>query len=78
METNQTQIDMTPLDRVIASLGSQSALATVIGVKQQTVSVWVKAGKPIPAEHVVKIETETGISRSDLRPDLFGVSEPAE
>lgn len=62
----------TPLDRAIATLGNQSKLADVIGVKQQTVSVWVRAGKPIPAEYVPAIEKASGISRAELRPDLFG------
>ena len=66
----ENEID-TPLDRAVAILGSQGKLAEVIGVKQQTISFWRTNDKPIPAEHVPAIARATGISRAELRPDLF-------
>ena len=41
------------------------------GVSQPTVWAWLKQGKMLPAEFVLKTEAETGISRHDLRPDLY-------
>lgn len=50
---------------------NQSKFAAAIGTSQQLVSYWVRNGKPLPAEYVLKVEGETGISRHDLRPDIY-------
>ena len=50
---------------------NQSRFAEAIGTSQQLVSYWVRKSRPIPAEHVLKTEAATGISRHDLRPDLY-------
>ena len=52
-------------------MGSQSALARLCGVSQQSVSKWVLLDKELPAAHVLKVEEATGISRHDLRPDIY-------
>ncbi|MCG9054743.1 helix-turn-helix domain-containing protein [Laribacter hongkongensis] len=39
-------------------------------VKQQHISYWKKSEK-VPAEYVLSIERETGVSRHELRPDLY-------
>lgn len=62
------------LDRAIALVGSQSRLANVIGTKQQNISLWRKNGGTAPAEYVLKIERATGVSRYDLRPDVYGTA----
>jgi DNA-binding transcriptional regulator YdaS (Cro superfamily) len=51
--------------------GNQSRFAAAIGTSQQLVSYWIRNGKELPAEFVLKTEAETGISRHDLRPDLY-------
>jgi DNA-binding transcriptional regulator YdaS (Cro superfamily) len=51
--------------------GNQSKFAEAIGTSQQLVSYWVRKGKELPAEFVLRTEAETGISRHDLRPDLY-------
>jgi DNA-binding transcriptional regulator YdaS (Cro superfamily) len=61
----------TSLAKAVISAGSQSAFGRLIGKRQSTVNDWLKAGKPLPAEHVLKVERHTGISRHDLRPDLY-------
>lgn len=54
--------------------GGPAALAKALGgVTSQAVSQW----KKVPAERVLDVERITGISRHDLRPDVFGVSETA-
>lgn len=64
-------MDMTPLDRAIAAAGSQYALATALGIKSPSISGWY-GRKRIPVERCIAIEAATGVSRHDLRPDVFG------
>lgn len=59
------------LERAVEKAGSQSAFARLIGVSQPTVWAWLNEGKSLPAEHVLKVEADTGISRHDLRPDIY-------
>jgi len=59
------------LKNAIAIAGSQSALARILGTRQSTVSAWLLRGTPLPAERVLPIEEATGVSRHDLRPDLY-------
>lgn len=59
------------LKAAIRSAGSQSALARIIGTRQSTISTWLKRNKALPSEHVLRVEEATGISRHDLRPDLY-------
>ena len=66
----QTQ---TPLQDAIEHAGGQVALARILGVKQSTVWTWLVRGNGKAApEHCRGIEAATGISRYDLRPDVFG------
>jgi DNA-binding transcriptional regulator YdaS (Cro superfamily) len=46
-------------------------LATIMGVNRSTVTRWNQ--RRIPAERVISIEQMTGISRHDLRPDIYPV-----
>ena len=61
----------TPLQRAVELAGGQSAFARLHGVSQPTVWAWLNKGSPLPAEYVLATERETGISRHDLRPDLY-------
>jgi len=60
------------LARAIRLAGSQSAFGRLIGKRQSVVHDWLKRGLPLPAEHVLAVEAATGISRYDLRPDVYG------
>lgn len=64
------------LERAISVLGSQAAMGKLCGVTQPAVSLWVRGRKALPAQHVLKVEAATGISRHDLRPDLYPREEP--
>ena len=52
-------------------IGSQSALARLIGVSQQAVFKWLAKARPLPAEHVLAVEAATGVSKHELRPDIY-------
>lgn len=63
----------TPLEQAIEAAGGQVALGRAIGVSQQRIWWWLNKGAAkIPAEFVLAIEAATGMSRHDLRPDVFG------
>ena len=64
--------DVSPLERAIKAAGSQKKLAEQLGVGQTAVSNWVtRKHRRIPAERVLPIEALTGVSRHELRPDLY-------
>lgn len=53
-------------------MGGQTALARLLGLKSQgTVGHWIAGTVRIPAERAVEVERLTGVSRSELRPDLY-------
>lgn len=62
---------MSALLRVIEIKGSQSAVAAIVGAKQQVVGYWLKNG--VPGEHVIPIlaDIEFRVTPHDLRPDLY-------
>lgn len=59
------------LAAAVRAAGSQSSFARLIGCPQPTLHGWLKNRADLPAEFVLKAEAETGISRHDLRPDLY-------
>ena len=60
-----------PLERAIETSGGASKLATALGVTKAAVSHWKRTGR-VPARHCLHIEELSGVSRYDLRPDIFG------
>lgn len=68
----------TPLQTIIAQLGSQTRLAELLGTSQSTVAYWVKETGQIPAEKAVDLEEKTGgaIPRWVSRPDLWDGPRP--
>lgn len=70
-------MDNAPLKTAVDAAGGQSALARLLSTEQKAVRqghvwAWLNRQRPVPAEHVLAIETATGVSRHDLRPDVFG------
>jgi TorA maturation chaperone TorD len=57
------------LDRAIGAAGGVRALARSLGVSQPAISSW----KRVPADRVLSVEANTGVPRSDLRPDLYPI-----
>jgi DNA-binding transcriptional regulator YdaS (Cro superfamily) len=56
--------------RAAAAAGGQSALARAIGCSPQAVQRMCATGR-VPAERVLPIEAASGVSRHELRPDLY-------
>lgn len=62
-----------PLYLAVQRAGGQTALAKLIGVKQQNVWDWLNTGKrQASPKYAIAIEEATGVSKHDLRPDIFG------
>jgi DNA-binding transcriptional regulator YdaS (Cro superfamily) len=60
------------LKRAIEAAGGQKRLAKRINVTQSQVWYWLmRSKKGVPAERVLDIERETGVSRTELRPDIW-------
>lgn len=64
-----TRFEALQLCREIA--GTQELMANALGVSQPTVSNWLRRSKQMPAEHVLQAELAFGVSRHDLRPDIY-------
>lgn len=64
---------MAALDRAVAVLKTQEALAQALGVRSPSISGWKRHGL-VPIDWCEPIELLTGgeVSRHDLRPDIFG------
>jgi DNA-binding transcriptional regulator YdaS (Cro superfamily) len=63
--------DFQALERAIAKMGSLAQMARLCGVSATAVWKWVQDKKPLPPKHVLRVEAATGISRHDLRPDIY-------
>ena len=62
------------LNRAVAAVGTRYQLAKLIGLRPPSVYGW----KEVPVVRVLAVEEATGISRHDLRPDVFGPAPEAE
>lgn len=61
------------LNRAIEAAGGQKQLADAIGTTQPNIWYWLnRSKKGVPSEFASAIEAATGISRHELRPDIFG------
>lgn len=60
----------TPLEKAVREAGGQTKLARAIGKTQGHISQWLRR-KYVPPEVVLLIEGATGVSRHELRPDLY-------
>lgn len=63
-----------PVDILTDQVGSQVALAKLLGISPQAITKWVNGR--IPAERVLQIERLTGVSRHLLRPDIYPLEKP--
>lgn len=66
-----TETPFEALERLLELAGSQSALARALGCTQPSVWKWLQSSKRLGAEYVLKAEALYGVSRHDLRPDIY-------
>lgn len=64
----------TAFKKALAHFGdNQSAFAKAVGTSQQRISYVAQRGNACPPDLVLATERATGISRHELRPDLYPV-----
>jgi len=61
-----------PVKKAIDKAGGQSALARSLNITPQAVQRWASKDR-VPHMQVIPVEKITGISRHELRPDLYPV-----
>lgn len=60
------------LQKAIDAAGGQQVLAEKVRTTQSQIWYWLhRSKKGVPAEYVLPIEAASGVSRNELRPDLF-------
>lgn len=69
------ETDATLIADVIDRLGGPTKAADALKLKHPSVILNWRRRKAVPAAYVLAIEGLTGISRHDLRPDVFGKGE---
>lgn len=62
-----------PISRAIDGAGGLKSVAGKLGVRYQAVQKWRRSGR-VPAERVLALEAVSGVSRSEIRPDLYPAS----
>lgn len=58
----------TPTRSAIEKAGGSRLIARAIGITRQAVEQW----ESVPAKHVLAVERISGVSRYELRPDIYG------
>jgi DNA-binding transcriptional regulator YdaS (Cro superfamily) len=63
---------MHALEKAAEIIGSQTALANLLGVSKAAVGQWKEPGRRVPAEHCPLIERATtgAVRCEELRPDI--------
>lgn len=61
-------MDKQLIREVAAKVGGVVALSRALGLSRAAVGLWQR----VPPEHVLDVERLTGVSRHELRPDVFG------
>lgn len=72
MEEAELAVAMKAYRRAVALAGGQPSFERLTGIKQQTTSYRLNNGIPLQTvSEVEAVETATGVSRYDLRPDMY-------
>lgn len=67
----QTPTRLEALEAAIQKAGTQSQFARDLGTHQPMVWRWINQSKQLPPEYVLTVERLYGVSRHDLRPDIY-------
>jgi DNA-binding transcriptional regulator YdaS (Cro superfamily) len=60
------------IEKLFERFSTQTGIAKAVGVSQATVSYWTNGSEKPTAKNAIKIEKVTGISRAEIRADIFG------
>lgn len=63
-----------PVEKAIDALGGLTKAASVLGIENPSVIANWRTRGQVPYARVLEVERASGISRHDLRPDIFGPS----
>ena len=78
MHDSEHNLAMRSLRRAVGLLGDQASFGALLGISQQAVSLRLREGTPLKnTAEVLAVEAATGVSRHDLRPDLYPREEAA-
>lgn len=69
-------LPLVALNECVKRAGSKAQLARDLNLSQPSVWNWFERSKRMPAEHVLKAEELYGVSRHDLREDIYPVDCP--
>jgi DNA-binding transcriptional regulator YdaS (Cro superfamily) len=72
-------IKLTRYEALIAcrdAAGSDSQMARDLGVPQSTMWRWINQSKQLHHSYVLRAEHLYGVSRHDLRPDIYPLEQP--
>lgn len=61
-----------PIERAIEALEGPTKAALALGISNPSVIANWRTRRRVPADKALDVERLTGISRHDLRPDIFG------
>lgn len=59
------------LQKVRRHFSTEQSMAEAFAVTQPTIWRWMNQSKQLPPEHCICAERMTGVSRYDLRPDIY-------
>lgn len=71
MKTEDHAIAVAAFKQAVGNAGSQTAFAQICGCTPGNIHQLLKRKRVLPAEYVRKAEQATGVSRHDLRPDIY-------
>lgn len=71
MSEEQQESSLAGIQRAIEIAGGPTALARQLGMPRGRVTVTQWARRRLPAERVLAVEAASGVSRHELRPDLY-------
>ena len=60
------------VSKAIEAAGGAVRVSKMFNVTPEAVRQWALKGRRIPAECVLSIEAASGVSRHQLRPDVYG------
>ncbi len=58
-------------ERAVETAGSLQKFADICGCAKQNIHALISNRRRLPAEYVLSVEAATGVSRHDLRPDIY-------